>query len=183
MFIRNIVFVIAVASGFTLTAAAGEIEKIERAFGMTLGDTFDIRGSRSTVSNQTGERIYWFKPGAEFKTFSKYFVSITPDSQKIYTIGGTRVFQTSEECENELDIVTSILAEQYGDPVKTKDMFNPKRINVVIAQQENERVLLIECDRLRTNVSLTVFYVDKQLKALAEQEARAVQRRGLGSGR
>ena len=134
MFIRNIVFIIALTSCFTQITTAGEIEKIDRAFGMTLGDTFDTRGTRSTVSKQTGERIYWFKPGPEFKTFTKYFVSITPGSQKIYTIGGTRVFQTSEECENELDIVTSILAEQYGDPVKTKDMFNPKRINVVIAQ-------------------------------------------------
>ena len=89
------------------------------------------------------------------------------------------VFRDSSACESELDLISSILAEKYGELLKTEDFFDLNNTTVLIDQPEIGRAILLKCSRLRSNVKLDIFYSDNNLKSLSGQEYKELERERL----
>ena len=141
MFTNRLFFVLIM--GFSLNVAFAENEQISGAFGLQLGDEYDTRRTYGKKSKETGLTFYAFSPKKKFRSFSKYAVSLTPMTKKIFSINAIAVFRNSSACENELELISSMLAEKYGEPLKTEDFFDLNNTIVVIEQAEIGREILL----------------------------------------
>ena len=93
-------------------------EQITGAFGLKLGDTFEVYltiAKRNTTNNTLPKHpskalakleltnntpIYRFSPKNPFQSFTRYYVSITPKTHKIYKIWATNLIKDSKKCKN-----------------------------------------------------------------------------------
>ena len=177
MSIRHLLVLLIV--GFSLEAVSAGNEQISGAFGLVLGDQYDPKRSYGKKSKETGLTLYSFRPKNNFRSFTKYAVSLTPSTKKIFLINAIAVFRNSSDCESELDLMSSMLEEKYGQPIKTTDRFDLNNTTVLIDQPEHGREILLKCSRLRSNVKLDIFYSDNNLKSLSEQEYKEIERKRL----
>jgi hypothetical protein len=67
-------------SFIAIQASVFATDKIEGAFGMALGQKFDPEKAIGTSSLTDGTPMYQFNPEKPFRSFTKYFVMITPTS-------------------------------------------------------------------------------------------------------
>jgi hypothetical protein len=177
MFIRRLFILLIV--GFSLEALSAGNEQITGAFCIVLGDQYDPKRAYGKKSKETGLTLYSFRPKNNFRSFTKYAVSLTPSTKKIFLINALAVFRNSSDCESELDLMSSMLGEKYGQPIKTTDRFDLNNTTVLIDQPENGREILLKCSRLRSNVKLDIFYSDNNLQSLADQEYKEIERERL----
>jgi len=71
---------------FSFNATAEE--KITTAFGLNIGDKFDINSSIGESSLTDGTLLYLFETNKKFRSFASHFVMLTPKTQRIYAIWG-----------------------------------------------------------------------------------------------
>lgn len=163
-------FAAAIASIVFLSAASAQ-EKIESAFGLKLGDVFDISQATGKTQTKGGNPIYDFKPKNPVSGLTIYRVMVTPTTHKICLIGATGSAATTSEAKAKQAVIMSLLNKKYGEsaPPKIGDAFSDsKRIT------QGTRVV-------ETNVSgileamLTLTYCDAELATLAEKERIAIE--------
>ncbi len=90
-------------------------DNIEGAFGKKLGATFDpglALGAESTLKD--GTRMYEFRPKNPFRSFTKYYVLITPKTKKIYAILGIGEAENTDTAKKEQALVMDLLQKKYG---------------------------------------------------------------------
>lgn len=162
-----------------MEAVSAGNQQINGAFGLQLGDEYDTQRTYGKKSKETGLIFYSFSPKKKFRSFTRYAVSLTPITKKILSINALAVFRNSSDCENEMDLISPILAEKYGEPIKTEDAFDLNNTTVLIEQREIGREIVLKCSRLRSNVKLDIFYSDNNLKSLSEQEYKDLERKRL----
>jgi hypothetical protein len=110
--------------------AAGDTQgkHIDGAFGLRLGDTFDTAHAVRMVPSPAGEVpvyihrvVYKFTPSKPLPPFERYYVEITPKTQKICTIfaktGG--ILTTEKE---QLDVIVAALSKKYGKGKSSDDL-------------------------------------------------------------
>jgi len=81
-----------------------KFEKIEGAFGLKLGDVFDVT-AKGTDS---------FTPQTPTRSFDRYFVHTTPKSRRIHHIGATADFSSKSDLEKERFAILELLISKYG---------------------------------------------------------------------
>ena len=62
---------------------------ISGAFGIQLGEYFNPESAIGTGSLTDGTIMYQFQSEKPFRSFSRYYVLITPKTNKVYSIWGT----------------------------------------------------------------------------------------------
>ena len=91
--------------GVLVASSAFAADAIEGAFGLKLGDIFDSSKAISKSSLTDGTPMYQFRPEKPFRSFSSYYVMITPTTHKIYAIWGIGSVQNTESGKKEQAIV------------------------------------------------------------------------------
>jgi len=153
-------------------------QKIEGAFGYKLGEVFDPypSGDKSnpfawnfsilaigTLSD--GTAIYKIFSEKPFRSFTKYFIQVTPKTNKIYTIRADGPVKNIAIGKKEQAVLMAILQKKYGSSTK-KDfidsLYNRETIN------QGNRYLLSKVSGIDIEISL--HYYDKELQKLAEKE-------------
>lgn len=158
---------IALMGAFSFSASAAEM--IQGAFGKKLGDKFDPASAIGTKKTASGTPMYQFNPESPFRSFSKYYVMITPATQKIYCIWGTGNVESTDIGKQEQAVLMSLLKDKYGSaeqPGIFDDLDDSRRFS-----QGNRYILtkVTGLDGLEP-VKIEIRYYDKPLQKLAEKE-------------
>lgn len=152
-------------------------ERIDGAFGLKLGDTFDKQSAISQGELTDGTPMYQFTPSKSFRSFTRYYALITPKTNKIYSIWGIGSIENDPSCKKEQALVMSILQKKYGKPEKdgfTASLYDIKNID------QGDRYVLTKCNGY-SDVTLDIRYRDNKLAELAENERIVLESEKLDS--
>lgn len=104
---------------FGLIFSAQAEEKISGAFGIKLGQVFAPSGAIGKGSLTDGTPMYQFSPKKKFRSFSTYYVLITPKTHKVCSIWGIGNMENNPSCKKEQALVMAILQKSMGRWRKT----------------------------------------------------------------
>jgi hypothetical protein len=152
-------------------------EKIDGAFGIALGQVFNPSIALGEASLTDGTPMYQFSPTKEFRSFSRYFVLITPETNKVYSIWGLGNVENTPTCEKEQKLVMAILSDKYGNEEKQgllSDLYDMKMIT------QGDRTIITKCSGF-TDITMEIRYKDSQLQELAENERIKLESKKLDS--
>lgn len=152
-------------------------EKITSAFGLNLGEEFDITSSIGESSLTDGTPLYLFEARKKFRSFANYYVMVTPKTRKIYSIWGIGQIENKPSCKKEQALVMAILQKKYGKPEKgglTSSFRDIKSID------QGNRSVLTKCTGY-SDVTIEVRYTDKRLEDVAENERILIESEKLDS--
>jgi len=169
----NILLLVLFSISFNSTAE----EKITSAFGLKLGDNFDITSSIGESSLTDGTPLYLFEASKKFRSFANYYVMVTPKTRKIYSIWGIGQIDNTPSCKKEQALVMAILQKKYGKPEKgglTSSFRDIKNID------QGNRNVLTKCTGF-SDVSIEIRYTDTKLKDAAENERIIIESEKLDS--
>ncbi len=152
-------------------------EKIAGAFSINLGDDFEPSKAIGKGVLTDGTPMYQFAPQKKFRSFSRYFVLITPKTHKVYSIWGIGNIENSPTCEKEQKLLMAILQKKYGKQQK-KDLFSSLYDAEMINQ--GERYISTKCTGF-SNVTIDIRYKDQKLEKLAENERIELESEKLDS--
>ena len=151
---------------FTFVGIAQAEDKITGAFGMKLGDTFNISSAIGKGSLTDGTIMYQFTPKKKFRSFDKYYVMITPKTKRIYSIWAVGTVENTEVGTKEQAVIMSILEKKYG--TKNKEGLMDTMMDVKQIDQGN-RYIIVKVSGF-ANVTIDIRYYDKKLSQQAEKE-------------
>ena len=171
--------ILAACISFATVSAFGA-DKIEGAFGMKLGDTFETNSAIGTSKLTDGTPMYEFSTTNGFRSFKRYYVMITPTTKKIYSIWAIGTAENTESAKKEQALIIEILQQKYG--AKEKEGFmdaigDTKRVD------QGSRYILSKISGF-TDITHDLRYYDRELEKLAEkeritEEAKKVNKGGL----
>ena len=147
------------------------------AFGIRLGSNFDITSSIGSNLLTDGTPMYKFKPENSFRSFSRYYVLITPKTKKVYSIWGIGDIDSDAKCKKEQDLVMAILVKKYGemdDQGLMSSLYDSKTIS------QGDKSVSTKCSGF-SNVIIDIRYYDYELKTLAEKERIELESEKLDS--
>jgi len=158
-----------------LSSLAGET--IEGAFGKKLGDVFDssssVRTERVADGTPEGAPIYEFSPTARLGSFERYFVRITPNTHKIWSLEAVRDVEDKEAAQREQGAIMQQLVEKYGveREIRTHNgMGEMRRFGQGRRYIETQLTGFIH-----VTLSIRCGDVDLQRTSVAEKDAAAVE--------
>ena len=139
-------------------------EKITGAFGVKFGQILDSQSIEGTYERFGDDKYtYIFYPDKKFRSFSNYFISITPKTRKIYGVGAIGDMDDDSTCEKEQALIMAIIKKKYRGEIEKHELFSQQTI-----VQDNRGIATI-CRGL-SNVNLVITYMDTKLSELAENE-------------
>ena len=141
-------------------------DKIEGAFGMVLGSVYDPSNTINIGSLTDGTPMYQFNPSQKFRSFNRYYVMITPKSNKIYSIWGIGDVENTEKGKKEQALIISILKNKYGESEK-EGLFDS--LSDLKQIDQGNRYIIVKVSGY-SDVTIEIRYYDKSLAELAEQE-------------
>ena len=138
-------------------------EKITRAFGMKLGSSFNPSKAIEKGKTSNNTSIYRFYPKHHFRSFTRYYVSITPKTHKIYKIWATKLIKDNKKCKKEQEDIMLTLEKKHGNLEKIESIPDTKAIN-----QGNRNILC----KIQDSIIFTIIirYTDQKLTQLANKE-------------
>lgn len=164
---KNPAFVVLVAVfALSISSSVNAEEKITGAFGIELDQTFNPQEATGKGSLTDGTPMYQFSPKKKFRSFTTYYVLITPKSQKVYSIWAIGKTENDPSCRKEQALVMAILQKKYGKVEKDQlfsSLYDIKQID------QGNRYVLTKCSGFG-DVSLDIRYRDKKLEEQAEKE-------------
>lgn len=152
-------------------------EKIDGAFGITLGQSFDPTTAIGKASLTDGTPMYQFSPEKKFRSFSRYYVLITPKSHQVYAIWGIGNIENTATCKKEQKLLMAILKDKYGQE-KEKDLFSSLYDAEMITQ--GDRYVMTKCSGF-SDVTVEIRYEDNKYEKLAENERIELESKKLDS--
>ena len=160
--------------------AAFGAEKIEGAFGKKLGDVFDPKKAIGLSRCEDGTPIYEFRPANSFRSFTRYYVLITPTSKKIYNIWGVGSAENTSVAQKEQAVIMEILQQKYGVKEKPGVIDILGDVNTI---KQGNRGVVTKISGFG-NVQFHIRYYDSDLVKLAEseritEESKKVNKSGL----
>ena len=164
-------------SFIAIQASVFATDKIEGAFGMALGQKFDPEKAIGTSSLTDGTPMYQFNPEKPFRSFTKYFVMITPTSHQIYSIWGMGSSENTETAQKEQAVVIEILKQKYGEEEKQGLMDTISDIKQII---QGDRNVIVKVSGF-TDVAIDIRYTDSKPEELAENERLALEAKKVDS--
>ena len=141
-------------------------ESITGAFGKELGQVFEPSTAIGVGELTDGTPMYQFTPVNRFRSFSKYYVMITPKTQRIYSIWGIGEMENDPTCKKEQEVILDILKNKYGQPEKkglTMSLFDAEMID------HGDRNIIIKCSGFM-DTTIDIRYTDQQLNEIANNE-------------
>ena len=141
-------------------------DPISAAFGIKLGSNFDVTSSIGSNSLTDGTTMYKFKTENPFRSFSRYYVLITPKTEKVYSIWGIGDIDSDAMCEKEQDLLMAILVKKYGEMSEQSlmsSLYDSKTIS------QGDKSVSTKCTGF-SDITIDIRYYDHELKTLAEKE-------------
>ena len=141
-------------------------DPISAAFGIKLGSNFDVTSSIGSNSLTDGTTMYKFKTENSFRSFSRYYVLITPKTEKVYSIWGIGDIDSDAMCEKEQDLLMAILVKKYGEMSEQSlmsSLYDSKTIS------QGDKSVSTKCTGF-SDITIDIRYYDHELKTLAEKE-------------
>ena len=152
-------------------------QKIKGAFGMKLGDYFDTSKAIGSSSVSDGTPLYEFEVKKTFRSFSKYYVAITPKTKKIAAIWAVGHMKSEGLGEKEQDLIMSLLQDKYGksDYLNFNNLFGCK------AFKKGKRQIITKVSGFGKNITISIRYEDETLEDLAEKERISLESKKVDS--
>ncbi len=169
--------VILLASCLLVAETAPAQEKINSAFGMTLGAVFDPANAIGTAALTDGTPMYQFNASMPFRSFTEYYVLITPKTHKIYGIWGIGAIENDPTCKKEQELLLAMLEQKYGK--KEKDDLLSAFYDFRMISQGN-RSVVTKCSGFM-DVTIEVRYKDTTLEKLADSERISLESKRVDS--
>ena len=117
--------------------------------------------------------MYQFTPDNPFRSFNRYYVLITPKTQRVYEIWGIGPAGKTEAGKKEQALVMELLQEKYG--IKEKEgMFDSLR-DMRRIEQGNRYILVKLTGFLDTSIEIR--YCDYDLGKIAEKERLELEKK------
>jgi hypothetical protein len=152
--------------------------QISEAFGMKLGDIFDPANATGTGTLTNGTPEYDITPVSPFRSFTDYYILITPLTHKIYAIEAQGNFDNSDMAKKEQAVIMQLLTDKYG-PVADQEpdeiMDNGQHIS------QGHRLVLTSVKGF-TTATLLIQYIDTDLAGLAEKERIKTEAKKVDAG-
>lgn len=161
--IRQVAFAAILATVPSLVSA----QEIGGAFGKNLGGKFTPDNATSTSETTSGEPLYGFQPQNPYPALHRYYVLLTPSSNRIYAIWAVGQFDDNDACTRELEKVERILAKRYPDAEKSE----PIVMGTARHFQQRDRAIAVRCNIGFPESQLYVQYLDIKLAEQAKDEA------------
>ena len=174
---KAIITTILLVATAAVACAQPTTERIEGAFGMKLGDVFDPAKATGKGSLTDGTPMYQFAPQKPFRSFKRYFVMITPKTNRIYSIWGIGDFENTPTAQKEQALIMEILKQKYGDKKKEgllEAMTDAKQID------QGDRSVMVKVSGMM-DVTLEIRYYDDTLKDVAEKERLEIEAKKVDS--
>lgn len=140
--------------------------RISGAFGINFGCKFDTEFSLGEHALTDGTPMYLFKPKSKFRSFSRYYVIITPKTHQVYSIWGRGDVENTQTGQKEQAVILSILEKKYG---KRKDSGIVGSLYDAESIVKGDKSIMVKVTGF-IDTTLEVRYYDDTLKALAEKE-------------
>jgi hypothetical protein len=183
---------VAISRSETSTLKIDEAKRINGAFGLVLGRVFSPSIDSVGTSSSTELRIlkgwgnwldlpmYEVKPEKPYRSFTKYYVRITPESRKIYSIWGIGSIEGNGACQGEEVVIIETIQSKYsGLSVETDVGAIVKKI----FKQGNRMIIVEKCDQNPDYSSyastIKINYVDSTLETLAKEEIERMEKKKL----
>jgi hypothetical protein len=149
---------------------ARTIQRIQGAYGYTLGDKFVTATALDKSTSPDGAFLYKVSPVSPYDKFDSYYVLITPVTQIIHTIWAQGKMVNSDVCKQEQKILMERLTEKYGS-------FDDERLTDFFGDAEEitqgERIVYTQCTDDSGN-TLRVVYTDNKLVNRAIEEEKEI---------
>ena len=120
--------------------------------------------------------MYQFAPKSPFRSLTKYYVLITPSTNKIYSIWGMGAEGNTETGKKEQDVLMELLTQKYGTPKKEgvfDALYDAKQIS-----QGNRTVLTKATGFVDTTLEIRSY--DHDIEKVAESERIAIEAKQAG---
>jgi len=152
-----------------MTAPAWGTGAINGIFGVRFGQTFNLAEALST-DTFTGHKVYEFSPSDQTPLFDRYYLSITPQTKRIYGICGVNSSATLERAKANYRQILDQMQQRYGQVESgllsgIMNMFGLKRIH----QGDHKIVISFREDSKKTYV---IHYNDRLKEQAKIEEAR-----------
>ena len=162
---------------FTLSGNAYSSNPINGAFGIELGAFYNPNSAIGKSSLTDGTTMYQFKPEKPFRSFSRYYVLITPKTNKVYGIWAIGDIDGDAKCGKEQDLLMAILSKKYGKSDNQDVMSSFMDIEKIAI---GNRRILTKCSGY-SDVTIDIRYYDDDLKLIAEEERIELESEKLDS--
>jgi len=139
---------------------------ITGAFGRKLGDIFDPTTAIGTGALTDGTPMYQFQPDKPFRSFTSYFLLITPATHKVYAIWGIGPCANTESGKKEQALLMELLKQKYG-PQDADGLMDGFYDSEHISK--GSRYVMTKVTGI-TDITVEVRYQDQDLEKIAEQE-------------
>jgi len=100
-------------ASLAISATAAGTNRIDGAFGVTLGDSFEPSDAPATTTT-VDEAMYPFTPKNPHDSFNQYYVLITPVSHRVYCIWAIGPEMNVEKAKIHEEVVFKALTKKYG---------------------------------------------------------------------
>ena len=161
-----------------MSAALGAgSDKIEGAFGRMLGEMFNPASALRQASLTDGTPMLRFKPDKPFRSFSNYFVLVTPKTHVVYSIWGIGKVANTEAGKKEQALVMQLLSDKYGPEDKPAPM---DALGDVKHISQGTRYVYTKITGF-SDVTLEIRYYDTDLEKQAEQERLEIEAKKVDS--
>lgn len=138
---------------------------ITGAFGVTLGQVFDVKTAQGVIKEHKEPPFYLFMPVSPVKELDTYYIRITPKDDRVYEIWGIQYFETRRECRNVKKRVIEILTKKYGEPLTREKLAN--FLNPYTKFQSGDNTIVVDCSgfaRYKLSVVYTNVTVEKKVE-------------------
>jgi hypothetical protein len=155
----------------TFANAEESISRIEGAFGISLGQTFEPANAIGESALTDGTKMYQFSPEKPFRSFKRYYVLITPKTNKVYSIWGLGDFENTPTAKKEQALIMEILKNKYGEKEKEGFMDSLSDVKRV---DHGDRSILVKISGM-VDITMDIRYYDDELRNLAEEERLQIE--------
>jgi hypothetical protein len=140
--------------------------EIEGAFGLKLGDVFDISKGKLIPSGDWAGR-YEFTPDAAVSVFRQYMVAATPRTHRIHSI--TAVAPMSGRSE-QMEVLKAALVKKYGAPIPHSVAYYEK-----LNGKRHIKLAALEMQWWMKGAWVALEYSDAEFQVLGRQEAQQIR--------
>lgn len=149
----------------------GQVDGINEAFGKKLGSVFNPASAIGEGALTNGTRMYQFTPTKSFRSFTKYYVLITPKTHQIYSIWAIGEVTNTETGKKEQDLIMELLTKKYGASEK-QGIFDTMRDSKIITH--GTRSVSTKISGI-IDATLDIRYTDHDLDKIAEKERLSIE--------
>lgn len=152
---------------FLLMPNIAVADAISGAFGKEFGSEYDPADAQGVSATESGEPLYRFSPENPYSGLEEYYLRITPETERVFSIWGLARFSNRHECLREYEKITRIVERTYPRAAVSE----PISMDEVKIFRTGDSSVVIRCASLFTDPVLYVQYQHRELANAAQDEA------------